>query len=419
MKKSKKEILNNLRREGSVLTPDVLNNIYKTIGVEPTVISAKEKVIEKRLQAEADVFVPQDKAPVLTTESRKPRLSLGALFQRPRFVSLFATAMVAIILSVTVISLGINGFFTTDPTDTTSNTDTISIPQPIKNDQQVFSVGALTSNVLFDYVEEAPIEGAIKAMADPVISDGDIIIPQISPYLEMAEQLLSSEGQIEVVSEASEREGYDYKDTFSAYDMLGVHLDYIIYYNIDQIEENETESTYRFTGVISYGESSDEYAIEGRREIESGEAKITMLIHYDENNYVRSEYITEEDETKYRFRIYEDSALVSSSTLKLEEDENGINLNFAFDEGEDTYRYKIQYSEDNPSIIVVDYNVKLQSETPRLGQIEIEIVENAITGEPEYLITITPKGGASEERQENRGHAHGQGSEGNSGNGNK
>lgn len=419
MKKSKKEILNNLRREGSVLTPDVLNNIYKTIGVEPTVISAKEKVIEKRLQAEADVFVPQDKAPVLTTESRKPRLSLGALFQRPRFVSLFATAMVAIILSVTVISLGINGFFTTDPTDTTSNTDTISIPQPIKNDQQVFSVGALTSNVLFDYVEEAPIEGAIKAMADPVISDGDIIIPQISPYLEMAEQLLSSEGQIEVVSEASEREGYDYKDTFSAYDMLGVHLDYIIYYNIDQIDENDTESTYRFTGIISYGESSDEYAIEGRREIESGEAKITMLIHYDENNYVRSEYITEEDETKYRFRIYEDSALVSSSTLKLEEDENGINLNFAFDEGEDTYRYKIQYSEDNPSIIVVDYNVKLQSETPRLGQIEIEIVENAITGEPEYLITITPKGGASEERQENRGHAHGQGSEGNSGNGNK
>lgn len=419
MKKSKKEILNNLRREGSVLTPDVLNNIYKTIGVEPTVISAKEKVIEKRLQAEADVFVPQDKAPVLTTESRKPRLSLGALFQRPRFVSLFATAMVAIILSVTVISLGINGLFTTDPTDTTSNTDTISIPQPIKNDQQVFSVGALTSNVLFDYVEEAPIEGAIKAMADPVISDGDIIIPQISPYLEMAEQLLSSEGQIEVVSEASEREGYDYKDTFSAYDMLGVHLDYIIYYNIDQIDENDTESTYRFTGIISYGESSDEYAIEGRREIESGEAKIKMLIHYDENNYVRSEYFTEEDETKYRFRIYEDSALVSSSTLKLEEDENGINLNFAFDEGEDTYRYKIQYSEDNPSIIVVDYNVKLQSETPRLGQIEIEIVENAITGEPEYLITITPKGGASEERQENRGHAHGQGSEGNSGNGNK
>ena len=419
MKKSKKEILNNLRREGSVLTPDVLNNIYKTIGVEPTVISAKEKVIEKRLQAEADVFVPQDKAPVLTTESRKPRLSLGALFQRPRFVSLFATAMVAIILSVTVISLGINGFFTTDPTDTTSNTDTISIPQPIKNDQQVFSVGALTSNVLFDYVEEAPIEGAIKAMADPVISDGDIIIPQISPYLEMAEQLLSSEGQIEVVSEASEREGYDYKDTFSAYDMLGVHLDYIIYYNIDQIDENDTESTYRFTGIISYGESSDEYAIEGRREIETGKAKITMLIHYDENNYVRSEYITEEDETKYRFRIYEDSALVSSSTLKLEEDENGINLNFAFDEGKDTYRYKIQYSEDNPSIIVVDYNVKLQSETPRLGQIEIEIVENAITGEPEYLITITPKGGASEERQENRGHAHGQGSKGNSGNGNK
>lgn len=419
MKKSKKEILNNLRREGSVLTPDVLNNIYKTIGVEPTVISAKEKVIEKRLQAEADVFVPQDKAPVLTTESRKPRLSLGALFQRPRFVSLFATAMVAIILSVTVISLGINGFFTTDPTDTTSNTDTISIPQPIKNDQQVFSVGALTSNVLFDYVEEAPIEGAIKAMADPVISDGDIIIPQISPYLEMAEQLLSSEGQIEVVSEASEREGYDYKDTFSAYDMLGVHLDYIIYYNIDQIDENDTESTYRFTGIISYGESSDEYAIEGRREIESGEAKITMLIHYDENNYVRSEYFTEEDETKYRFRIYEDSALVSSSTLKLEEDENGINLNFAFDEGEDTYRYKIQYSEDNPSIIVVDYNVKLQSETPRLGQIEIEIVENAITGEPEYLITITPKGGASEERQENRGHAHGQGNGGNNGGGNK
>lgn len=49
MKRSEKEILKKLRQEGNVLTPDVLNNVYKAIGVDPVTLGEKEKIIEKRL----------------------------------------------------------------------------------------------------------------------------------------------------------------------------------------------------------------------------------------------------------------------------------------------------------------------------------------------------------------------------------
>jgi hypothetical protein len=96
MKRSKKEILKKLRQEGSIITPDILNNVYKAIGVNPITYNEKERIIEQRLISEAEVFVPQKKIAVSATEE-KPRLSLKALFQRPRFVSAFATAMVAVI----------------------------------------------------------------------------------------------------------------------------------------------------------------------------------------------------------------------------------------------------------------------------------------------------------------------------------
>lgn len=412
MKKSKKEILNSLRREGSTLTPDVLNNIYKTIGVEPTLIGEKEKVIEQRLRAEADAFVPQDKAPVFASSQPKPRLSLGALFAKPRFVSLFATAMVAVILSVTLVALGINGFFIVDPTDTSiTPTDTrpISVPQPIQNDQQVFSVGALTSNVLFDYVEQAPAQGAVMMMADPVLTDRDIIIPQLSPYFEMVEQLLTSGGQMETVSEISDRLEYDFKETITAYDALGQNLSYVIYYNVVDISEDEEEATYHFVGVISYSGSTAEYAIEGRRAIDEDGTKVSLEVHYSEGNYVRSEYITEEDGTKYKFRIYSDNKIVSSSKLKLEYDDDEVQLKFDFDDGDNKYRYDIAYDELNPKLIHVEYSLKIGNEPTRKGTIDILIVENEVTGEVKYEIVIKPEGGDEEHENEDRGHNHGNG----------
>ena len=41
MKRSKKEILKKLRQEGSIITPDILNNVYKAIGVDPITIGEK------------------------------------------------------------------------------------------------------------------------------------------------------------------------------------------------------------------------------------------------------------------------------------------------------------------------------------------------------------------------------------------
>lgn len=419
MRKSNKQIIDDIRREGKSFTPDVLHNVYKTIGVDPVVIGKEEKAIEQRLINEAERFVPKENISKLVPAAATPRPSLKTLMQRPRFVSMMATAMVGVILTATMITLGVNGFFIDTSTDISSSGNTVTVPQPIQNDQQVFSVGALTSNVLFDYVEQSTIEGAVKALAIPKTSDGDIILPQLSPYLEMLEQLLSSEGQFDVVSEFSDRENYDFKETFIAYDAFGESMNYVIYYNVIEFTEDDEEATYRFAGIISYQESQEEYAIEGRREVEEDTVKVSMLISYSDDNYVRSEYITDEDTTKYRFRIYEDGDLVSESNLHLEFIEERLKLTLSFEDENDSFRYMIDKDDDDPTLIHVNYLLEQGDLPPRAGRIDIRVLVNEDTGEVEYAIVVKPEGGDEEERHENRGHGHGHGQGGGQGGGGK
>lgn len=418
MRKSSKEIIKNIHREGKVFTPDVLRDVYKTIGVDPVVIGKEEKIIEQRLVDEGNRFVPNKEGPIFNTSINKPHLSLRALFQKPRFVSLIATAMVGVILTATVITLGVNGFFNIGTSDSSNSGNTVTVPQPIQNDQQAFSIGALTSNVLFDYVEQSSTNDFLRALMPPEPTDGDIILPQLSPYLEMVEQLLSSEGQFEVISESSDRVGYEFKETFIAFDAFGNNMDYIIYYNVIELSEDGDEATYRFTGIITYQESEEEYTIEGRRTINENTTKVSMLINYSTNYYIRSEYITEEDTTKYRFRIYDDGDLLSDSSLKIEFVDERLSLTLSFVEGDDSYKYKIDYDQQDSTLIHVDYSLEKYGLPPRKGRIDIRIVVDEDTGEVGYILLVKPEGGGEEEKHEDRGHGHGHGQGGGPGGGN-
>ncbi|MFA7020234.1 MAG: hypothetical protein WC215_01560 [Bacilli bacterium] len=408
MKKSKKEILKNLRQEGSIITPDVLNNVYKAIGVDPIALGEKEKTIERRLQSEAEVFVPQNQVSVYAA-SEKPRLSLKTLFQKPRFVSIFATAMMAVILSVTLIGLRLGGFFVIDPTDSNTTTNPVTVPLPIENDQQVFSVGALSANVLFDAVEDAGGAGQFRALLND--TDVDIILSQFPPYLEMVEQLLSSDGELETISELSNREDYDFKETIVAYDLLGGNLNYIIYYNVETLVEEAAETQYSFNGIIIYGDSTDEYDIEGNRFIEGDETKIKMTIHYDENNYIESIYKIEDDGAKYDIRVFENNDIISSSRLKIETEEEETKLKLDFTNESGTYSYNIKFDEEDSNAMFVRYHINLEDDTPHQGTIKIKIIVDEETNEIEYEMVIKPNGeGQGTTHNENRGNGKGQGS---------
>ncbi|MFA6781208.1 MAG: hypothetical protein WCR77_03320 [Bacilli bacterium] len=408
MKKSKKEILKNLRQEGSIITPDVLNNVYKAIGVDPIALGEKEKTIERRLQSEAEVFVPQNQVSVYAA-SEKPRLSLKTLFQKPRFVSIFATAMMAVILSVTLIGLRLGGFFVIDPTDSNTTTNPVTVPLPIENDQQVFSVGALSANVLFDAVEDAGGAGQFRALLND--TDVDIILSQFPPYLEMVEQLLSSDGELETISELSNREDYDFKETIVAYDLLGGNLNYIIYYNVETLVEEAAETQYSFNGIIIYGDSTDEYDIEGNRFIEGDETKIKMTIHYDENNYIESIYKIEDDGAKYDIRVFENNDIISSSRLKIETEEEETQLKLDFTNESGTYSYNIKFDEEDSNAMFVRYHINLEDDTPHQGTIKIKIIVDEETNEIEYEMVIKPNGeGQGTTHNENRGNGKGQGS---------
>ncbi|MFA5481674.1 MAG: hypothetical protein WC282_04785 [Bacilli bacterium] len=398
MKKSNRQILKDIKREGHIMTPNVLGNVYKAIGVEPSLLSAKEKVIEKRLQQEGDAFVPNNPAAIYAVTNSKPKNSLVTLFQKPRFVAIMATSFLAITLSITLVTLGINGFFTTTDSTDTSGTQ---IPSPIETNKEAFSVGVLAANVVVDF-NTTPESGPSPRFLLDKPKDGEVAIEEVSSYLEMIEQLLTSDEGVSVISETSDRPEYDYKDTIEAYDALNVSNQYIIYYNVTEVDEDM--NSYRFAGIMIFENKENEYALEGRKFQEDDELKYTLKVSYSEGNYVIIEYKEEENETKYRLKVYENGEVVSESSIKLEVEEDKIKLTLEFGDGDNSSRYTIKTTAEEAAKMEIKYQIKRKGEPTKNGKILVKIVLNDLTGEYEYVLTVKPDGGDEEEYHEGRGH---------------
>jgi len=404
MKRNEKLILKKLRREGDIITPDVLSKVYKAIGVDPTLLSNAERVIEKRLRGEAKTFVPKANEAVMAIAGKKPFAGLRALMQKPRFVSAMATGMAAIILTVTLVTLGVNGFFNVDTTDT-SDSSSDAVPYPIESEREAYSIGALTTNLLLDYGEEASGNNLFyEAIGNE--TDGEIVVRQISPYLEMIEQLIAPDGELSVTSMASDRKGYALKDIIQASDMLGEELDYLMYYNEVAGEESET---YRFVGILNVDDRVDNYAVIGSRSVEDNQNLIKFIIRYDDGDYVISRYIEGENETRFGFLVYQDGEIVSESSIRLEVQDDMIQVVLTFQSDDDLSRYKIRFREiDGQPHIDIDYHIRIGNRV-RNGHVDIGVIVDEETGESQYALIIKPEGGDEEEHHEGRGHGHGQG----------
>ena len=117
---------------------------------------------------------------------------------------------------------------------------------------------------------------------------------EIEKYLAMMEELMASNGGIDIVSEPSDKEEYNNKITITTKNLQNEEAVYLLYYNetvISEVEDDEdgdVEEVKKITGIaISNGK---EYILEGETEIETEndekEKETYFKIIEDENNYV-------------------------------------------------------------------------------------------------------------------------------------
>lgn len=179
-----------------------------------------------------------------------------------------------------------------------------------------------------DKVENAPANGSEEVVIDTA---------QLDQYMALVESLLS-DGNFDIKSQTSDRDGFEEKMIVSYKDLSGNTLSYIMYYN--QVltdsetddEDGEVEDSFSIDGIMVIGEN--EYDVHGERKIETeqGESENTteFVVTLDNNRTLRVKQSLEieddETEQKYSYSLYDGETLVERSTFSYESEQGETEL---------------------------------------------------------------------------------------------
>lgn len=179
-----------------------------------------------------------------------------------------------------------------------------------------------------DEVDNEPANGAEKVVIDTA---------QLDQYMALVESLLS-DGNFNVLSQTSDRDGFEEKMVVSYKDLSGNTLSYIMYYN--QVltdsetddEDGEVEEEFSIDGVMVIDEK--DYVVHGERKIETeqgeSENKTEFVVTLDNNRTLRVKQSleVEDDETeqKFSYSLYDGKTLVESSTFSYESEQGETEL---------------------------------------------------------------------------------------------
>jgi len=286
-------------------------------------------------------------------------------------------------------------------------------PFDFETKDQVYAFGAIsTTNLLQQETGEFAPLGATTGATPSALGEEDTLLVEeevedINKYLNMMEKFLGTNNGFSTETMVSDLPEYSTKIVFTAKDILGNDVIYALYLNEtvvltdteteveeddelegedqDDLEDVETEST--LNGLLVVGGVN--YTIEGSKEVEEDEVKITVISQVDEFNYVKVVYKTEEDETKFSYQVVANGSVTNKTEVKLEveDDETKAELKFLEGSAQGEYTFKMEI-EDGKQIIKVEYYIN-DGTTEESGEAKIDIIVDPITGETTYAYHIS------------------------------
>lgn len=255
---------------------------------------------------------------------------------------------------------------------------------------------------------------------EPVVVDE---LDEIGKYIAMMEKFLGNANQFSFEEQTSDRAEYAFLIVYSSVDFLGEPVTYKLYYNetvieaeVDEEDEEEEEDTEDQAFLLSEDTESEatllgvliikdmEYPFEGKKEIEEGEEKIEIRSYIDEANYVRVVSKVEEEERKFKFTLVQNGAIVESSEIKVETEDNETKFQMKFSSGtsQGEYTFKME-TEDGETMLKIQYKIENQGVTEE-GSIKVIVEVDPETNETTYRYQVETKEGkeSSTERERNR-----------------
>ncbi|MDT8336904.1 MAG: hypothetical protein RQ856_03640 [Candidatus Izemoplasmatales bacterium] len=289
----------------------------------------------------------------------------------------------------------------------------------IESEEQLFTLQALSSTALLSYSEINVEETAYLPLAEGETEEPIITaeVENIDYYVEMMDLFLGDDN-LDVVSETSDNELYEYKTIYTVININGEEVSYVFYYNEFNLEEESQEiatSTYseesegtqtrRFhfededdnlvaqglEGVLIYGDVT--YNIEGKKVVNSQQEIYRLRSYIDEENYVMVNYqndVTDRDREKFFFKLVENGEIVNESKVMMFTRDNRLHLKLEFTDGDNyaSYMFNIR-TEENIKYIHIVYEI-INGEEGEEGVVRLTAETDPETGEVVYSYSMSP-----------------------------
>jgi hypothetical protein len=223
-----------------------------------------------------------------------------------------------------------------------------------------------------------------------------VVVDQVTPYVELVEQLLGSNNGLTVTTLASDNPLYETMMTFETTGLLGEQQSYVIYYNMTLEEEEDDESEFILEGIMI--KDTVEYQLIGEREVEDDEEKVEFKAMLDEYNYVESEYKVESEEIELEMIVVENGNVISETKIEIDTEDNETKIELEFLTGANTGTYQFKYeTEDGQPILKVEFDVTTDG-VQEQGQMTLSIHVDEVTGETYYTVFVDTDDDDYEER---------------------
>jgi hypothetical protein len=231
-------------------------------------------------------------------------------------------------------------------------------------------------------------------------------IDELNRYLNMMEKFLGNNNGLTVENVVSDLSAYSTKLIYTTKDLLGNDVSYTIYYNevadtVTNDEDNEHTTT-TLTGLMII--NGTEYALEGRKEFEDDEQKVTMISKVDNDNYVKVTNKTENNEQKFQYEVKVNGVITNRTEVKVETEDDEIKTVLKFIEGDAKGEYSFkQETEDGVQIIKIKYEIK-NAQGSESGEIKIFVTVDETTGETSYEYRVKDDKENEEHKYEHERH---------------
>lgn len=322
---------------------------------------------------------------------------------------------------------------------------TLATAYNFTNDNQILSFSAISTSTLLGETAVQPLAQTQSSVSQLSTTQPDVTIEQIQPYLSMFETLLSSNNGLTVTTDVSDNPLYETMNTFTVYDMLGNPVTYVMYFNQTALPSDSNsdssstdpattdptttdptstdptstdptstdpqttdsasnEQSYQIDGILIIGDV--QYQFTGKKVIENGEEKVTFKSYTDDNNYVLSQYKTEDNEKKFSIKVVENGVTVNESKIKVEVENSELSIKLQYTQGSNTSNYSFKYETENGmNVLGIKYETYIDG-VQSSGKITVQVIVDPVTNQTSYQILVKPDDGQEYEHESERSVPH-------------